>query len=105
VNFPDPDVSEWLCDQIPSDEAPDGSNWQGVCDPDLEALFRQEITQVDFAERQQTFYQISRYIFENVYWLGLWQDPDYWAIGSRLQNVKLSGVTPFYNIMEWDLTE
>jgi peptide/nickel transport system substrate-binding protein len=104
VNFPDPDTSEWYCDEIPSDEYPDGINWQGACDPELEALFKQEITQVDFAERQQTFFQITRYIFENVYWLGVWQDPDSFAVGPRLQNVKISGATPFFNIREWDLT-
>jgi peptide/nickel transport system substrate-binding protein len=104
VNFPDPDTAEWYCSEIPSDESPDGLNWQGVCDQALEDLFRQEVSQVDFAARQQTFYQISRYIFENVYWIGLWQDPDSFAIGSRLQNVKISGATPFFNIIEWDLT-
>jgi len=103
ANFPDPDTSEWYCSEIPTDESPDGLNWQRLCDPELDELFALEITQVDFAERQQTFYQISRHIFENVYWLGMWQDPDNFAIGSRLENVKLSGVSPFYNIIEWDL--
>jgi hypothetical protein len=42
---------------------------------------------------------------DNADWLGLWQDPDTWAVSSRLQNVKLSGFTPFYNVMEWDLTQ
>jgi len=104
-NFPDPHVAEWLCDEIPSDESPDGTNWQAVCDSELDALFKLEQTQVDFAQRQQTFYQITRMIYEKVYWLGFWQDPDIWAVGPRLQNVKLSGATPFFNIIEWDLTQ
>ncbi len=104
-NFPDPHIAEWLCDEIPSDESPDGTNWQAVCDPELDALFRLEQTQVDFAQRQQTFHQITRMIYEKVYWLGFWQDPDIWAIGPRLQNVKLSGATPFFNVMEWDLIQ
>jgi peptide/nickel transport system substrate-binding protein len=103
VNFPDPDTSEWYCDQIPSDESPDGTNWMAVCDPALEDLFKLETTQVDFAARQATFYQITRYIFDNVYWLGLWLDPDSFAIGPRLLNVKISGATPFFNIAEWDI--
>jgi len=37
--------------------------------------------------------------------LGLWQDPDVWAVSSRVQNYKFSGVTPLYNIVEWDLIE
>jgi hypothetical protein len=100
--FPDPNVDEWYCDQIPTDETPDGTNWQAVCDEELEGLFKLQATQVDPAERQKTFHQITRHIFDNVYFLGLWQDPDIWAVGSRLQNVKMSGATSLYNIMEWD---
>ena len=42
-------------------------------------------------------------IFDKVYWLGVWQDPDIWGVNERLQNVKFSGTTPFFNITEWDL--
>jgi hypothetical protein len=42
-------------------------------------------------------------IFDKVYWLGFYWDPDIWAINSRITNAKISGATPFYNIMEWDL--
>ncbi|HET92174.1 MAG TPA: peptide ABC transporter substrate-binding protein [Chloroflexi bacterium] len=104
-NFPDGDTSEWLCREIPSDESPDGINWPAYCDEELDALFQLQVTQVDFEERQQTFYQITRKIFEEALWVGLWQDPDIFAIGPRLKNVKLSGATPFFNIQEWDLTE
>jgi ABC-type transport system substrate-binding protein len=75
------------------------------CDPELDSLFAQQATQVDFNERQQTFYKITKLIFDKVYFLGYWQDPDIWAVGPRLQNVKLSGATPFYNVREWDLTQ
>jgi peptide/nickel transport system substrate-binding protein len=102
-SFPDPDIAEWLCSEIPSDEYPDGIN-SCVCDEELDSLFQLQKTQVDVAERQETFYKITKHIYENVYWLGLWEDPDTWAIGPRLQNVKVSGATPLYNIMEWDLT-
>ncbi|MEY2818849.1 MAG: hypothetical protein RL275_2312 [Chloroflexota bacterium] len=105
ANFPDPHTSEWFCDQIPTDEAPDGSNWQAVCDTDLEALFTTESSQVDAAARETTFHQISKHIFDQAYWIGIYWDPDIWAVNSRLTNVKLSGATPFYNIMEWDLAE
>jgi len=42
-------------------------------------------------------------IFDQAYWIGIYWDPDIWAISSRLTNVKVSGATAFYNIMEWDL--
>jgi ABC-type transport system substrate-binding protein len=60
---------------------------------------------VDFKQRQATFQKISKLMYDQVYWLGVWQDPDTWAIGSRLQNVKVSGATPFYDIEQWDLTQ
>jgi peptide/nickel transport system substrate-binding protein len=101
--FPDPDIPEWLCSEIPSDASPEGTNWQAVCDPELDALFRSQATQVDLAQRQQTFYQITRLIHDKVYWLGLWQDMDTWPIGPRLRNVRLSATTPFYSIIEWEL--
>jgi len=103
--FPDPDVADWLCNNIPSDENPSGSNWSAICDPELDALFQLQATQVDFAARQQTFYKITKYIYDQVYWFGLWQDPDLWGVNKRLVNVKLSGATPFFNIAEWDLVK
>jgi peptide/nickel transport system substrate-binding protein len=103
TQYPDPHVSEWGCDQIPTDEAPDGSNWQAVCDPALEALFTKESSQVDAADREATFYEISRLIFDQAYFIGIYWDPDIWAINSRIANVKISGATPFYNIAEWDI--
>jgi peptide/nickel transport system substrate-binding protein len=103
TNFPDPDIYYWLCAEIPSADYPDGGNWQSLCDEQLDGLFQQEIAQPDPAERQQTFYDISRLMYEQVYWLGLWQDPDLWGVNERLTNVKISGTTPFYNIAEWNL--
>ena len=41
---------------------------------------------------------------ENVYWIGLWQDPDYWLVGPRLSNTSFSGTTPLFSVDEWDLS-
>jgi peptide/nickel transport system substrate-binding protein len=103
--FPDPDASVWRCGEIPSDENPAGVNTTGLCDQNLEDMFVKQETQVDFAERQQTFYQITRYIYDNAYWIGLWQDPDLFGFSNRMTNVKLSGATAFFNVAEWDITE
>jgi peptide/nickel transport system substrate-binding protein len=101
--FPDADVYYWLKSEIPSDEYPTGSNWFFVSDDELDALIQLQATQVDSAARQQTISQINQLFYDKVYWLGLWQDPDVWAVGSRLTGVKFSGVTPFFNIGEWDV--
>jgi len=101
--FPDPDSSRWLCAEIPSDEFPDGNNDQKICDEELDALFRRQATQIDFDERQQTLHEIGRIMYENIYWLGVWQDLDTWAVSERLTNVNISGATPFYSIAQWDV--
>jgi peptide/nickel transport system substrate-binding protein len=101
--FPDPDIAYWLCSEIPSDQNPQGLNAQFLCDKQLDELFQQQATQVDFNQRVKTFHQITKIMYDKVYWLSLWLDPDIWALSSRLQNVKLSGSTPLYNIGEWSI--
>jgi peptide/nickel transport system substrate-binding protein len=103
TNFPDPDWYYWLCSEIPSDDYPDGQNWQGYCDPQLDGWFQEQLSEADPVLRTAIFHDISRYIYDQVIWLGLWQDPDLWGISGRLSNVRLSGVTPFFSIAEWEL--
>jgi peptide/nickel transport system substrate-binding protein len=101
--FPDPDIYYWLCSEIPSPDYPTGSNWFYTCDADLDALIQQQAAEVDPVARQQLISQINQLFYEKVYWFGLWQEPDVWAVGPRLTGVKFSGVTPLFNIGEWDI--
>jgi peptide/nickel transport system substrate-binding protein len=101
--FPDPDIYYWLCDQIPTDENPTGENWFYICDEELDQLIRLQSTQVDPVQRRDTISKINQLFYEKVYIIGMWQDPDVYAVGPRLQNVRFSGVTMFFNIAEWDL--
>jgi peptide/nickel transport system substrate-binding protein len=103
--FPDPDLYYWLCSQIPTDENPSGENWFYLCDEELDRLIQLQSTQVDITARQKTISQINQLFYDKVYIIGLWQDPDVYAVGSRLMNVKFSGVTMFFNIAEWDLVK
>lgn len=102
-NWPDPDTQQFLCSEIPTDEKPEGQNSEAICDKDMDALFAAELTQADVAGRIETFNQISKIMYDQMYWLGLWDDPDLWAVSPRIKNVKFSGVTPFFNIMEWEV--
>ncbi len=104
VNFPDPDVQYWLCSEIPSDENPSGTNYY-ICDEELDQLFKEQAVTVDANKRRELVYQIQQLMHDKVYTIGIWQDPDIWALNPRLQNVKLSGVTPFHNNTEWDIGE
>jgi peptide/nickel transport system substrate-binding protein len=101
--FPDPDIYYWLCSEIPSADYPTGSNSFYICDEELDALIQLQATQLDAAERQKTISQINQIFHDKVYWIGVWQDPDVWAVGSRLSGVKFSGVSPFFNVAEWDI--
>jgi peptide/nickel transport system substrate-binding protein len=102
-DFPDPNTAIWNCSDIPTDENPAGTSPTGLCDPTLDKLFTDQRSQVDFATRQQTFYQITKYIYDNAYWIGIWQDPDLFGFSDRMTGVKMSGATPFFNIAEWDI--
>jgi ABC-type transport system substrate-binding protein len=103
--FPDPDIYYWLCSEIPSADSPSGTNWFYLCDEELDSLIKKQSSELDATARQKIVEQINTIFHDKVYWLGLWQDPDVWAYSSKLQNVKFSGVTPFFNIMEWDITQ
>jgi peptide/nickel transport system substrate-binding protein len=103
--WPDPDAYFWLCSEIASDEKPAGVNSQYLCDKDLDALFQAEAKEVDSQKRTEIFWDISNMMNEKVYWLGLWPDPDLFAVRSSVTGVKFSGVTPFFNITEWDITQ
>jgi peptide/nickel transport system substrate-binding protein len=103
-NYPDPGTYDFLCSQIPSVNEL-GENWSWLCDQELDQLLQQQATQIDFAQRQDTLHQITKKVFEQAYFVGLWDDPDRWVAAARLLNVSLSGITPFYNIYEWDISQ
>ncbi len=104
IKFPDPDIDYWQCAQIPSEENPSGNNYY-ICDEELDKLFKEEAVEMDANKRRELVYQIQQLMHDQVYIIGMWQDPDIWALNPRLQNVKLSGVTPFHNCAEWDVSE
>jgi len=105
-SFPDPELSDyWLCSQITSADNPDGQNSQGYCNEELDKLFTQQATSTDPEARKQLYYQIEKIMYDDVVWVGLWKDPDEWSVSNRLQNVKFSGATPFWNANEWTISE
>jgi peptide/nickel transport system substrate-binding protein len=102
-DFPDPNVSRFLCSQIPSDQNPSGLNDQGYCNEEVDALLQQQTQTVDPAERTAIFHEIDRLINEDVIWAGMWLDPDVWAINSRISNARIGGADPFWNIANWEV--
>ena len=99
---PDPEASAgWRCDQIASADKPDGQNWQGYCNPDMDALFDQQAVTADPAARKAIYEQIQQIMYDEVIYIGMWKDPDLWSIHESLHGVRLSGPTPFWNAAEW----
>lgn len=101
--FPDPNTSRFLLDEIGTAENNYvGSNWAHVRDEELDGLLKEQRATVDVAARTAIFHKISRIVTERVYWMPLWTDRDIWSVSNRLSNVVLSGGTPFWNVQEWE---
>jgi peptide/nickel transport system substrate-binding protein len=104
-DFPDPNTAHWLCDEIPSADYPAGGNWQGVCFEELDELFAQQAVTVDQQARIELFHQIESIMHDEMFWMGVRTDTDFWALNNRLENVRLSGIDSYWNVYEWDVAE
>ena len=49
--------------------------------------------------------QAQQIIYDKVYYIGMWDDADQWAVNPRLTGVKFAGVNPFFTCAEWDIKE
>ncbi len=104
TDFPDPNTTRWTCAEIPSDDKPEGINDQGYCNPELDELFAEQARTTEPQARIEIFHQIDQMITDDVIWVGVWYDPDLWAINSRVQNTLVSGADPFWNIANWEMS-
>ena len=102
--FPDPHASDFLCSEIPTDEKPDGNNWSGYCNPEVDKLFQEEVKTTDHDARVKLFQQIDQKLNDDVIWTGVWYDADLWATTKRVENTKYSGADPFWNAINWDVS-
>lgn len=103
--FPDPDIVIWTCKEIPTDQNPTGTNYERICDKELDDLFAQQAATVDTQARIQLFYKIERILNDKLYWVSIWDDPDWWAISKKFKDARLSGGTPFWNAYNWSLEQ
>jgi len=104
-DYPDPNWPYFLCSEIPTDDYPDGLNWYGICDPELDALLQKQAVTVDLEERIEMYHEIERIMHDQVLWVGIRTDPDLWAVNTNLQNLQFSGVDCFWNAYEWDISQ
>jgi peptide/nickel transport system substrate-binding protein len=102
-DYPDPNTGDWLCEEIPSDDYPAGGNWQGVCFERLDELFHLQAVTADTATRVEMYYEIQEIMHDEMFYMAVRSDPDMWALNTRIENVRFSTATPFWNCFEWDL--
>jgi peptide/nickel transport system substrate-binding protein len=103
--FPDPESPVFLCSEIPNEDNPEGNNWTGYCNEELDALMEEQARTTDLAARAELFQQIDQIIFDDVVIVGVWFDPDVWALSSRVADARISGADPFWNAGNWDLNQ
>lgn len=102
-SFPDPSTTRFLCSQITSDENPDGTNDQGYCNEQVDALFAEQARTLDPAKRAEIFHQIDQLITDDVAWVGIWFDADLWTINEKVLNTEIGGSDPWWNAVNWDI--
>jgi peptide/nickel transport system substrate-binding protein len=103
--FPDPNVAQFRCDEIPTPDNPVGDNFQGYCNEKLDEILSLASTTVNRDERIKLFYDAAQIMYDDVVWVGLWNDTDLWSVSNRVKNVEFSGGTPFWNVTDWDVQE
>ena len=104
ATFPDPDSQRFECDQIPSAESPSGDNWSGYCNEALDALFKEQRFTTDYDARVALWHQITETLYNDYIWVGVWFDADVWWTGNGLTAGALNGVSPFWDVVNWDVT-
>ncbi|MHA1944254.1 MAG: ABC transporter substrate-binding protein, partial [Candidatus Thorarchaeota archaeon] len=103
-DFPDPNDPGWLCDEIPSEDYPAGGNWQGVCIEELNDLLLEQAVTSDTETRIAMFHRIVEIMHDEMFYMGVRNDPDMWALNDRVKNVRFAvGDFPFWNSYEWDV--
>jgi peptide/nickel transport system substrate-binding protein len=103
--FPDPDMTDFLCAEIPNEENLEGNNWTGFCNEEVDSLLQEQAITTDFDARVAMFHRIGELVTENAIWMGVWYDPDIWAINPRVLNVAISGAAPFWNASTWEIAQ
>ncbi len=103
-DYPDPNDPGWLCEEIPSEDSPAGGNWQGVCIEELNELFHAQAVEPDLETRIDMYHRIQEIMHDEMFYMGVRSDPDFWALNDRVKNVRFgSGNFPFWNCYEWDV--
>lgn len=90
------------CNQIPSEDNPNGINVTHTCFEEMDAQWQALGTTLDADEAQAIADEIQQFMAEEVFWIGLWNRPQLTIYGADLVNVRPGGQTPYINVAEWE---
>ncbi|HEV7664912.1 MAG TPA: ABC transporter substrate-binding protein, partial [Chloroflexota bacterium] len=108
VNLPDPDLSSrYLCKEIASDANPAGAQSYRYCNPDVDALFAEQATELDPAKRTAIFAQIQQLVHDDYHQIFLYDSTAAWGVLSRVKNFEPTVRAPFggfhWRAEAWDV--
>jgi peptide/nickel transport system substrate-binding protein len=108
LNLPDPDQStRYLSSEIASDSNPAGGQSYRYSNPQVDALFMQQATELDAAKRKALFDQIQQITHDDYMCIWLYDSTAAWGLLSRVQNFDKTVQAPFggfhWRAEDWDL--
>ncbi len=109
INLPDPDLSShYLCSEIASDQNPTGGQSYRYCNPQVDALFTQQATELDATKRKALFDQIQQITHDDYMCIWLYDSTAAWGTLTRVLNFENTVRAPFggffWRAEDWDVT-
>ncbi len=97
------DPNEYLSYLTAADMPPNGYNFVGVDDPQVEQLMREGRVTLDQGKRAETYQQVGRLMRDSLDWIPLYQAQDLYGVSDGLAGFQpdIRGVNP--NVARWSL--
>jgi len=109
INLPDPDLSShYLSSEIASDQNPAGGQSYRYSNPQVDALFKQQASELDATKRKALFDQIQQITHDDYMCIWLYDSTAAWGMLTRVQNFDKTVMAPFggfhWHAEDWDVT-
>jgi peptide/nickel transport system substrate-binding protein len=103
--IPDPDpLGAFDCDQIPTTEKPDGSNWYRMCFAELDAMMAEQKSIADPVARAEIFKKAQQFMYDNALFIPMYARLNVLGVGPRLTGLQGSAFGQVYwNVYDWDV--
>jgi len=103
--IPDPDpLGSFDCNQIPTTESPDGSNWYRMCFPELDVMMAEQKSIADPLARAEIFKEAQQFMYDNALFIPFYARLNVLGVGPRLTGLQGSAYGDVYwNVYDWDV--